>query len=169
MIRMKKIVTTLIVILSVGVMVLNACSSREAIAVPIDIANRLMTEVDMPKGVLVTDENAKDTSQLAAALMGEEFTPDIFEAYAFYPPMLSVNASEFGILKVKDNADVDKVKEIIRNRIDNTMQTFDGYLPDQYDIAKNAEIRTDGRYVYYSMTKNNDRVFDIIDEMLNDK
>lgn len=167
--RTRMIVSVLIIILSVWIMIFNACGTREAIALPLDIANRLLENINMPRGVLVSDENFEDTGQLAQNLMGADFNPDMFDGYAFYPPMVSVNAAEFGIFKVKNETDIEKAKQFAKHRIDSTVQSFEDYLPDQHKIAKNGEIRTEGKYVYYSMTKDNKRVFQIINEMLNDK
>lgn len=166
---MRKIVISLILILFVCILILNACSASEAIAIPVDIANRLVNEVNMPKGVMVTNENVIETGQLANALLGDEFDSDMYESYAFYPPVMSKNASEFGILKVKESKDVSKAEKIAQRRIDNIQKSFEDFTPEQYEIAKTGEVRTDGRYIYYSMSQNNDRMFNIIEEMLNDK
>lgn len=168
--RMRKIVIAAIVILSAGVMILNACSQREAIALPVDIANRVIDEIDLPMGVMVNDENIAETGQLASALMGDEFNPALFDGFAFYPSVFSSNASEFGILKVKNEPDVEKVKEIINSRMEDIKNSFaDDVRSDQYKIAKNGEIRADGKYIYYSVTEDNGRILNIIDEMLKDK
>jgi len=160
---MRKIIGYLIIIMAVGVVIFNACGTREAIAVPSDIAARLAAEITMPRGVMVTDENAADTGQLIYALMGADFDPDMFDGYAVYPPVVNDTAAEFGILKVRDSADIADAEKLIRTRIDKIRKSFEYDLPEKY------EIRTDGKYVFYSMAKDNSKVFDIINEMLNDK
>ena len=168
---MKRIICVLIILLSVTAVLLNACGEREAIALPSDIAARLKEKVRMPKGVIVSDENAEETGELASVLMGDEFDPEIFDGYAIYPPVVNVTAAEFGIFKVKNLSDIGKAQAIIRQRIDKIRDLFkdDSELKAQYKIAENGEIRTDGRYVYYSMAKDNGEVFEIISGMLNDK
>jgi|GEM_PF-3032850 hypothetical protein len=169
---MKRIIGILIIVLSVIVIILNACTREAiagAIALPSDIASRLKAEVRMPKGVIVSDENAEETGQLVIALMGKDFDSAMFDGYAVYPPVVNVTASEFGIFKVKDLSDIDKAEEIARRRIEKIQALFSDERNEQYKIAENGEVRTDGKYVYYSMSKDNGKVFDIISDMLNDK
>ena len=162
---MRKIIGYLIIIMAVGVVIFNACATREAIALPSDIAARLAAEIRMPRGVLVTDENAADTGQLIYTLMGEDFNPGMFDGYAVYPPVVNNTASEFGILKVKDIADIADAEKLIRTRIEKIRKSF------EYELSEKYEIRTDGRYIFYSIASDTDngKVFGIINEMLNDK
>lgn len=46
----------------------------------------------------------------------------------------------------------------------NVIIAFDGYLPDQYLIAKNAEIKQYGDYYFLVMTKQNDAVIQALED-----
>jgi len=170
---MRRVIGVLIVILSAFIVILNACGEREAIALPSDIAAKLKEEVHMPKGVIISDENAEETGKLVSVLMGDEFDSAMFEGYAIYPPVVNVTAAEFGILKVKNISDIGKAEAIVRQRIYKIRELFKddskSTRNEQYIIAENGEVRTDGRYVYYSLSKDNGKVFDIISGMLKDK
>ena len=162
---MRKTISYLIIIMAVGVVIFNACARREAIALPSDIAARLAAEMRMPRGVLVTDENSADTGQLIYTLMGDDFNPGMFDGYAVYPPVVNNTAAEFGILKVKDASKIADAEKLISRRIEKVRKSFD------YKLSEKYEIRTHGRYIFYSIASDTDngKVFGIIHEMLNDK
>lgn len=164
--EVRMIVLVLIFSLSLGIL-LNACSSREAIALPSDIAERLMDEVKLPKGVLITDTDSS-TKNLAVNLIGDDFSPQMFSGYAIYPSSFTSNVSEFGILKVKDSAFIPKAKEFAERRIEQARKDF-AYDKNQSEIADNGEVRINGNYVYYSITEDNNRIFNVVYQMLNDK
>ena len=167
--KQTRFIITIMIAVMALLTLINACSLREPIALPSDIADRLITDIKFPRGLIISNENTKNDSVIASNILGAEFNPDIYESYAIYPSAENTSASEFGILKVKDKKYLESAKELAQGRIDAMRKAFDGYLDGQYEIAKGGEVRTEGRYVYYSMSEDNGKVFKIIKEMLDDK
>lgn len=60
----------------------------------------------------------------------------LLEEASLNDAMMNVHARVLYIAKVKDIADVDTVKEAFQKRLDLLQQTFETYLPDQYELAK---------------------------------
>ena len=61
---------------------------------------------------------------------------------------------------------VDAVKEALAARQQAVCQTFQQYLPDQYEIAQKGEIVVRGNYVFLVMLEDNAGAIEIIDSYL---
>lgn len=63
--------------------------------------------------------------------------------------LMNVNADEMILLKAKDEESVPALKEILENELKNQVQTWEQYLPEQYEKVKNNMIKTNGQYLIY--------------------
>lgn len=81
-----------------------------------------------------------------------------------YMPMFNTKADEIIVLKAKDNKSVDALKDSLQKELDAQIQTWEQYLPDQYELVKNNVLKTKGNYILYATYSNVDAVEKIFDE-----
>lgn len=62
---------------------------------------------------------------------------------------------------------MDALIDALQKAKENAMTSFDGYLPDQYLIAKNAEIKQYGDYCFLIMTEQNETVVKELEDFFN--
>ncbi|MGI6030070.1 MAG: DUF4358 domain-containing protein [Eubacteriales bacterium] len=112
---------------------------------------------EMPKGQMLSAEEVEARYGL---------DPDSLASYCLMPPSFIVSASEISIVEVKDAADIPEVKEAFKKQQETIMKSFEFYLRDQYEIAKNGIIGVQGNYVYLIMHKNASQVEDLLQVLL---
>lgn len=76
----------------------------------------------------------------------------------------NVNADEIIVLKAKDAKSVDTLKASLQKELDGQVQTWERYLPEQYEKVKNNVLKTKGNYLLYVTYENVDAVEKIFDE-----
>ena len=59
----------------------------------------------------------------------------------------SVRADEIWMIEAADDAAADRIAELAQVRLDQRAQEMENYLPDQYQIVKQAKIVREGRFV----------------------
>lgn len=81
-----------------------------------------------------------------------------------YMPMFNTKADEIIVLKAKDSKGVDALKDSLQKELDAQIQTWEQYLPDQYELVKNNVLKNKGNYILYATYSNVDAVEKIFDE-----
>ncbi|MFC4776043.1 DUF4358 domain-containing protein [Paenibacillus sp. GCM10023252] len=76
--------------------------------------------------------------------------------FSVHSPMMNVKANEIAIFKVKSTKDMDKVEAGIKKRAASVQQTFETYLQDQYEIAKDYRIVKNGSYILFVISESAD-------------
>ncbi|QJD88213.1 DUF4358 domain-containing protein [Cohnella herbarum] len=71
-------------------------------------------------------------------------------------PMMNVKTNEIAIFKVKNAKDIAAVKKGIKKRAEAVQKSFEQYLPDQYENAKNYKVATKGNYVLFVISESAD-------------
>lgn len=89
--------------------------------------------------------------------------PQKLEDYAIRIPIMNVKTNEIAILKVKNTADIPEVEEAVKQRAENVKKTFETYLPDQYENAKNYQLITRGNYVLFVISEDADKLIKVYD------
>lgn len=74
-----------------------------------------------------------------------EISEDNYESVKFMMPNANIKVSEIVIFKAKDG-NLDAVKKGMKAHLDNNLEIFSSYLPDQYEILKKAELFDKGNY-----------------------
>ena len=88
------------------------------------------------------------------------------DSFAISVSLMNVKAYGIAVIKPAQDSE-DTVKEGLQGFIDQQQQNFQMYLPDQYEVAKNARLETleDGTVVMV-MCEDQDTVFDSIIDSL---
>ncbi|MBD3921968.1 DUF4358 domain-containing protein [Paenibacillus sp. PR3] len=166
---MKKRIATLISVALVGLM-LSACSSNndnnadtsskpgttetgsnasndkgtatapEPSMTVAEMSDDLLKQAEQPPLVDLTEADIKTLYHLDPALL---------ESYVVKIPLMNVKTNELAVIKVKDAKDVQTVEDAIKLRAADVQKTFETYLPDQYENAKNYKLVTKGNYILF--------------------
>ena len=166
---MKKMIVILLTV--VLAMVVSACSGGKT---PTDdrttniepsksakeMTEQMVTEVEQPALIELSAEELKNLYNLDAAKL-EDFSVRV--------PMMGVKTNEIAIFKVKDAKDVAEVEAAIKTRAESIMKTFEQYLQDQYENAKNHKIVVKGNYVLFVISDQADELIKVYDSFFEKK
>lgn len=94
-----------------------------------------------------------------------QLTADMVEEAKIIVPLMNVKSNELAGMLAKPGQ-VNAVKEALEARQQTVCQTFQQYLPDQYEIAQKGEILVRGNYVFLLMLEDNRGAIEIIDSYL---
>jgi len=99
-----------------------------------------------------------------------ELTPQIMDGYyegfselelnqcTIYIPTFNLSAEEIALIEVEDSEDMETVVEVLAKRKTNLESTWKDYLPDQYELVKNAKIVQNGSYIMFVASEHADEV-----------
>lgn len=165
---MKKIICLAIAIMSVFTVV--GCSTQEAQVVNVPV-----------KDIITNIENEFETiSQLMEIDLKDEEMPqinkDIAKAYNINSedieegiikcPMINLTVDEIAVLKVTDESKIPAIEEALKQHVEVVLQSFENYMPENHEIAKNYILKTNGNYVLFVISKDAEKIEEIFDNSL---
>lgn len=174
---MKKV--WLVVSLIVLTMVMAACGSdsagdstdeTEAVTMNTEevmsqIESQISDDMDGETGMFqranLTDEE-DPTGQMYIDTMGIE--RDLLASGFGYQSMMNVNSTTIIVLEAASADDVPAVKEGLEAYLENQVNVWSQYLPDQYEKVENNIIKTAGNYLIYITYDNPENIETIFDE-----
>lgn len=113
------------------------------------------------------DNMEKGNDKLLRRYFG--INPNDLEDYIFYYPKSNMDVDEILILKVKDLSKVDSIEESIENRVNTQLESFSGYGVEQTALLENYEINIKGKYVFYAVSKDAEKLKDDYKEIIKNK
>lgn len=75
--------------------------------------------------------------------------PELLANGTVIAALMNVNADEIIVLEAKDEKQVPELKKSLENELAAQVQTWEQYLPDQYEKVKNNKIVTKGKFLLY--------------------
>ncbi|CAM4524405.1 cell wall-associated NlpC family hydrolase [Paenibacillus endophyticus] len=118
-----------------------------------DISDKIIADMEMPRMIPAEGELVKDMYGIdASALLSDGI---------FLQAMMNTKATELVIVKLKSDKNYDAVVEGLEVRAAQIQKTFETYLQDQYEDAKNYKIVRKGDYVMLSISHDQDKVLEI--------
>ncbi|GEM00962.1 protein of unknown function [Halolactibacillus halophilus] len=81
-----------------------------------------------------------------------------------YQSMMNVNSTTIIVLESASTDDVLAVKEGLEAYLENQVNVWSQYLPDQYEKVENNIIKTEGNYLIYITYDNPENIETIFDE-----
>ena len=75
----------------------------------------------------------------------------------------NIEASEVGIIKVKDASAANGIKDKIEKRIQQQSSSFKDYLPDEYELLQNHVLKVKDKYIFYVVSKDADKIENTFD------
>lgn len=91
---------------------------------------------------------------------------NLLEAGYAIAAMMNVNSDEIIVLQAKDSSNVQALKEALESELDAQVQTWEQYLPDQYEKVKNNIIKTKGNYLIYITYDQPEKIETVFDSKL---
>lgn len=119
-----------------------------------EIMNNISTtlEKDFPPMLELDDLTVNDTYGIDTGTL---------ESYIIKIPIMNIRADEIAIVKVKEIKDIGHVVKKFNERVLDVQKTFEHYLDDQYNIAKNPLVVAKGNYVLMSISEKNETIENI--------
>ena len=145
---MKKIILILVMILS-----LVGCSKNKELN---------LNEIDSK----LSDTNLfKETEKIDISYIEDKYGLDStgIEEYSIYMAMDTVSASMYAIFKVSDNSIKEEIDSKFIEKYINSWTTL-AYEPEEIKLVNDMYSEEYGNYLIYIISKDNDKVLDIIKE-----
>lgn len=96
-----------------------------------------------------TDKMKQGDNRMLRRLYGID--TELFEDMVFYYPASNMGAEELLFVRLKNEADVAAVKELIEQRNASQIRAFEGYGVEQTQLLKDAVLSEHGRDLLYSV------------------
>lgn len=109
----------------------------------------------------LTDEE-DPTGQMYMDTMGID--RDLLASGFGYQSMMNVNSTTIIVLEAASADDVPAVKEGLEAYLENQVNIWSQYLPDQYEKVENNIIKTEGNYFIYITYDNPESIEAIFDD-----
>ncbi|RUS45045.1 DUF4358 domain-containing protein [Cohnella sp. AR92] len=109
-----------------------------------EMVDAMVQQVEQPAQMELT---ADDVSKMY------HLDPSLLEDYSIRMPLMNVKTNEVAVLKVKDSKDIAAVEDAVKQRAADVQKSFESYLPDQYENAKNYKLETKGNYVLFVISE----------------
>ena len=116
---------------------------------PSQIVDEMLKQVEQPALMDATDDLVQTLYHLDPALL---------ESYAIRMPLMNVKTNEIAVLRVKNADDVKKVEDAVKQRAADVQKSFETYLPDQYENAKNYKLVTKGNTILFLISESADKL-----------
>lgn len=81
-----------------------------------------------------------------------------FDEQSVYISMINVRASEIGLFKFSTKEQEKLIDDAISKRLQDLDATWSTYLPDQYELVKNAKVITIGNLKAYIVADDSDKI-----------
>lgn len=72
----------------------------------------------------------------------------------YYSSEFSISAEEVLLIEVKNESQVQEVRDAIEKRLENRINDFEGYAPEQVQILEAAQIQVRGRFIFVAVSEN---------------
>ena len=147
----------LIMLVAIVSIVVTACSGGKSATVEPkltakEMADQMFKEIEQPQLMELSAEEVKTMYNLDVAKL---------EDYEIRIPMMMVHSNELAIVKVKDAKDIAEIEAAFKARAEVAQKSFETYLPDQYENAKNYKLITKGNYVMMVISDKADELMSI--------
>lgn len=148
-----------------------------ATAKPTEKPTATAKPTEAPAASLTAAEVASDIQKLYDGTSLEEIPGEMLsdlyggmdvsklESYRCIEPMINVKAGMISVVKVKDAADVKEVRACLEARAASVISSFEHYLEDQYEVAKDYVVRVNGQWIGLFMAENAKDMADRFDEL----
>lgn len=119
-----------------------------------EIASRIISGLEMGTTIKLGDQEIKDMYGIDRSKLADGI---------FLPSMFNISASEIAIVQLASEEQYDEVVQGMEQRAKQIQQSFEFYLPDQYQLSLNYQIIRNGNFVMFSITHDQDRAKEIFD------
>ena len=86
--------------------------------------------------------------------------------FIIYTPSYTMDVNEILILKVKEDSNIDAIKDSIDARVESQIQTFGSYGPEQCALLEDYILKSKGNYIFYCVSPDNEKIYEIFKESI---
>ncbi|MBM7870998.1 hypothetical protein JOC70_002492 [Clostridium pascui] len=149
--KSKVTLLTLLLLLIFSVGSLYGCSSKKTTKNPSvdEIVTKVKGSTDISQMPELDAEKLKMLYDIDAADL---------EGFKVYIAPSNIKADELAVIKVKDAKKVDEVKNKVAKRVENQGASFKDYLPEEYSLIENHVLKTQGNYVFLTISKDAEKI-----------
>lgn len=102
-------------------------------------------------------------SELLADFYG--ITPDTYSQAVIYFSETGIDADEIWLIEAIDEENAADIAALANQNLANKIASFENYLPDEYEIAKEGKVITTGNYVLLLVSPEVDAMQSYIDSL----
>lgn len=110
-----------------------------------EVYQQLIALPDMPAMIELPEDKALD-------FLGLDMSQCV-QAVAAISAM-NIQADEIWLVEAKDSSAAAEIEELARSRVQQRMEEFKNYAPDQYQVLESAAILREGNYVVLLVSQN---------------
>lgn len=147
--------TVLLAILSLTFLL--GCSSEKSITKAPSI-DEITKEIE--EAIDISEMKKGDINKLKKLY---DINEDEVEDFALYTASTNIKADEIAIIKVKEDNNIDSIKQKISNRISDQGSIFESYLPEEYFLIEKHVLKNNGNYVLLAVSKDATKIESIFD------
>ena len=155
----KKIAIIVIIVAIIAIVVLAIMlvkNNNKTIQINIeDLASKIL------QSGAFADELIKVDSEMI--MSDYNFTADEVEEFVSYQGS-GATSEEIVILKVKDNSNLNSIKDKINARIEERKEAFQSYLPKEVGKIDSSILRVEGNYIIFCVSNDSSKVNQIIND-----
>ncbi|MDB8556228.1 DUF4358 domain-containing protein [Turicibacter sanguinis] len=172
---MKKLKMMLMALL-VTVVAVGCSNSKEGesasntSATPEEIMNKIQEtlasdyDMQLQDGVLPGFQVIDMTDSLQLGMYADHFNTADIEAGYMLLPMMNVKSSLIMVVKAKDEKASESVKDGFEKVLSDQEATWSMYLPDQYELVQENQIKQQGNYLLYVTSDVADKIVKVFEE-----
>ncbi|WP_169082160.1 DUF4358 domain-containing protein [Paenibacillus sp. PL91] len=118
-----------------------------------DIAAKITADAGLGPLTAVEDDQVKD-------VYGIDMEALLVDGI-FYQPKMMIQAGEFSVVHLKSEKDYADIEAAFEKRAEAVQKAFETYLPDQYEQALNYQIISNGNFVLFSISPDQEKTAEI--------
>lgn len=125
-----------------------------------------LSEDEVLGNYFIEDLTATDADMAMVDVLLErmELDPDKLANGKAIGALMNVNADEIFVLEAKEEDDVADLKASLEQELAAQIQTWEQYLPEQYEKVKNNVIQTNGKFLLYVTFSDSEKIADAFNQ-----
>lgn len=128
------------------------------------VAESGLSEEEVLGNYFIEDFTATDADMVDVLLERMELDPDKLANGKAIGALMMVNADEIFVLEAKNEEDVADLKASLEQELAAQIQTWEQYLPDQFEKVRNNVIQTNGKFLLYATFSDSQKIADAFNQ-----
>lgn len=120
--------------------------------------------VELQDGVLPGYMLSNMTNKDELGVYADHFNTDDIEEGYMLAPLMNVKSSLIMVIKAKDENSAKSIKEGLDKVLSDQEVVWSTYLPDQYELVQNNQIKQQGNYLLYVTSDATDQIVKVFEE-----
>lgn len=109
---------------------------------------------------LVVDETVVEDGGSKALRRFIGVNPNEVEGFIYYVSISSMDVEEILVIEVKNSDQLESIETLIELRVENQINRFSGYNPNNCGLLEEYELKVKGNYLFFTVSTDVDTVTD---------